>query len=58
LEKSHKTGGLVNTFWHQGYAFDGGIRAFENSGILFPMLKGLGLNLDFVSNLVSIGLDF
>ena len=50
LEKSHKTGGLVNTFWHQGYAFDAGIRAFENSGILFPMLKSLGLELEFGPN--------
>ncbi|NLX75251.1 MAG: NAD(P)/FAD-dependent oxidoreductase [Synergistaceae bacterium] len=56
LEKSHKTGGLVNTFWHQGYAFDAGIRAFENSGILFPMLKSLGLELEFAPNPVSIGI--
>lgn len=56
LEKSHKTGGLVNTFWHQGYAFDAGIRAFENSGILFPMLKSLGLELEFGPNPVSIGI--
>ena len=56
LEKSHKTGGLVNTFWHQGYAFDAGIRAFENSGILFPMLKSLGLELEFGQNPVSIGI--
>lgn len=41
VEKGEKTGGLVNTFWHQGFAFDAGIRAFENSGILFPMLKSL-----------------
>lgn len=57
FEKSHKTGGLVNTFWHQGYAFDAGIRAFENSGILLPMLKSLGLEMDLIRNPVSIGIE-
>lgn len=56
LEKGKKTGGLVNTFWHQGFAFDAGIRAFENSGIIRPMLKSLDLDLEFVKNPVSIGI--
>lgn len=56
LEKGSKTGGLVNTFWHQGFAFDGGIRAFEDSGILFPMLKNLGIHMEFLKNPVSIGI--
>lgn len=56
-EKEATTGGLVNTFWHNGYAFDAGIRAFENSGILFPMLKSLGIDLEFKRSPVSIGID-
>lgn len=56
LEKGKKTGGLVNTFWHQGFAFDAGIRAFENSGIIRPMLKSLDLDLEFVKNPVFIGI--
>ena len=56
VEKGKKTGGLVNTFWHQGFAFDAGIRAFENSGILFPMLKNLGINMEYARNPVSIGI--
>jgi len=56
LEKGKKTGGLVNTFWHQGFAFDAGIRAFENSGIVRPMLKSLNIDLEFVKNPVSIGI--
>lgn len=55
-EKGKKTGGLVNTFWHKGFAFDGGIRAFENSGIIFPMLKSLGIKLDVSRNPVSVGI--
>lgn len=56
-EKGKKTGGLVNTFWHKGFAFDGGIRAFENSGIIFPMLKSLGITLEVSKNPVSIGIE-
>ena len=56
LEKGAGTGGLVKTFFHQGFAFDAGIRAFENSGILFPMMKSLGLDLQFLPNSVTIGI--
>ncbi len=57
VEKGEKPGGLVSTFWYQGFAFDAGIRAFENSGILFPMLKSLGIEIEFVRNPVSIGIQ-
>jgi phytoene dehydrogenase-like protein len=56
-EKREKTGGLVQTFWHHGFAFDAGIRAFENSGIIFPMLKNFQIDLEFVQNPVSIGIE-
>ncbi|WKY47078.1 FAD-dependent oxidoreductase [Eubacteriaceae bacterium ES3] len=55
IEKNNKTGGLVNSFWHQGFSFDAGIRAFENSGILFPMLRSLNIDIEFVKNPISIG---
>ena len=55
LEKGDSTGGLVKTFYHKGFAFDAGIRAFENSGIIFPMIKSLGLELQFLPNTVTIG---
>jgi phytoene dehydrogenase-like protein len=57
LEKQHTCGGLINTFERDGFVYDGGIRALENSGVLFPMLKQLGLELDFVKNEVSIGIE-
>ncbi len=56
-EKSSKTGGLVDSFQYKGFFFDAGIRAFENSGIIFPMLKQLGITIDFVKNPVSIGIE-
>ena len=56
-EKEKKAGGLVNSFDFHGFTFDGGIRAFENSGILFPMLRQLGLEIDFIKNNISIGIE-
>lgn len=56
-EKENKVGGLVNSFDFKGFKFDGGIRAFENSGIVFPMLRQLGLEIDFHKNNVSIGIE-
>ena len=56
-EKAKKTGGLVNSFTQQGFTFDGGIRAIENSGIVLPMLSQLGIDIDFVKSPVSIGIE-
>lgn len=55
IEKQQKCGGLINTFERDGFIYDGGIRALENSGVLFPMLKQLGLDLEFVKNEISLG---
>jgi len=55
-EKEEKTGGLVNSFEHKGFVFDGGIRAIEDSGIVAPMLKQLGVQVDFLPSPVSIGI--
>ncbi len=57
LEKEHHCGGLVNSFTKDGFVFDGGIRALENAGVLFPMLKKLGVEVDFVKNHISLGIE-
>ena len=56
LEKSDHTGGLARTFPYRDFTFDAGIRAFENSGILHPMLKSLGIDIEFTANPVRIGI--
>ena len=55
-ERAETVGGLVGTFTHEGFAFDAGIRAFEDSGVITPMLRSLGISLDFVKNPVSVGI--
>lgn len=56
-EKEDKCGGLINTFERDGFFYDGGIRAMENSGMIFPMLEQLGLEIEFVKNKISIGIE-
>lgn len=56
-EKERACGGLVNTFERDGFIFDGGVRAIENSGVVFPMLRQLGLDIEFVKNHISIGIE-
>ncbi len=56
IEKEDLCGGFVNSFKHNGFIFDGGIRALENAGVLFPMLKQLGIKIDFVRNDVTVGI--
>jgi phytoene dehydrogenase-like protein len=55
-EKEKKTGGLVNSFEYKGFVFDGGIRATENTGIVLPMLRQLGVDVEFLPNPVSLGI--
>jgi len=55
LEKQKTVGGLVNSFERGGFVFDGGIRAIENSGIVAPMLRQLGIDVEFVASPVSVG---
>jgi phytoene dehydrogenase-like protein len=55
-EKEQRTGGLVNTFKYKGFILDGGIRATENTGIVLPMLRQLGIEVEFLPNPVSVGI--
>jgi hypothetical protein len=47
----------VNSFSHNGFQFDAGVRALENAGIIFPMLNELGIKLDIVKSHVSVGVE-
>jgi len=57
IEKNRELGGLVNSFIHDGFTFEAGVRALEDAGIIFPMLKDLGIKLDVVKSPVSIGIE-
>ena len=55
-EKEGQTGGLVRSFQRDGFVFDAGIRAIENSGVVLPMLRQLGVNVEFLPSTVTIGI--
>jgi phytoene dehydrogenase-like protein len=57
LEKQDSCGGLINSFERDGFVYDGGIRATENSRILFPMLRQLGLDVEFANNPITLGIE-
>ncbi|MDD4573593.1 MAG: FAD-dependent oxidoreductase, partial [Sphaerochaeta sp.] len=57
LEKTSSLGGLLNSFTRDGYVFDAGARAVENSGIIRPMLKDLGIEMELLESPVSIGVE-
>ncbi len=57
IEKNDKCGGLVNSFTHNGFHFDAGVRALEDAGIIFPMLNDLNIELEVVKSPVSVGIE-
>ena len=57
IEKNGQCGGLVNSFSRDGFLFDAGVRALEDAGIVRPMLKDLGISLDFIKSPVSVGIE-
>ena len=57
FDKQPKPGGLVQTFCRDGVWFDTGLRSIENSGIVFPMLKQLGIDIEFRRSIISIGIE-
>src|SRR5512136_599535 len=57
VEKNKECGGLVNSFTRDDFHFDAGVRALEDAGIILPMLKDLGLQIDVVKSKVSLGIE-
>jgi len=55
-EKEPDVGGLVASFQRNGFTFDAGIRAIESSGIVRPMIRQLGIDLELLPSSVGIGI--
>jgi phytoene dehydrogenase-like protein len=56
-DKGNTLGGLIHSFERDGFTWDAGIRALEDSGIIFPMLESLGISVEFVRSPVSLGIE-
>ncbi len=57
LEKNDRTGGLIGTFKNQGFSFDSGPRAYVNSGIVKPIFNELGIQMEYLKNQISLGVE-
>jgi len=57
IEKNKECGGLVNSFTRDGFHFDAGVRALIDAGIILPMIKDLGIELEVVKSPVSLGIE-
>jgi phytoene dehydrogenase-like protein len=57
VEKNKELGGLVNSFSRDGFHFEAGVRALEDAGIIFAMLKDLNIELEVVKSPVSLGIE-
>ena len=56
-EKENHIGGLVSSFYYDGFLFDAGVRGFVDSGIVKPMLKQLDIEIEFIKSIVTIGIE-
>lgn len=54
IEKNNHCGGLMNSFYRDGFRFDGGARALVNAGLVRPMIEELNIDLELVKNNISI----
>lgn len=54
IEKEDSLGGLVGSFNVNGFRLEKGARGIIDSGIVFPMLKQLHIDLEFLPNPIKI----
>jgi phytoene dehydrogenase-like protein len=56
IEKHHKNGGLLGSFMIDGHQVDRGARGIIDSGIFAPMMKQLGMEIEFLPNPVRLAI--
>jgi len=57
VEKNATCGGLMNSFTHQGFRFEGGARALVNAGLVKPLIKEFGIDIDVLPNPITLGIE-
>lgn len=57
LEKNEKAGGLMNSFERNGFRFEGGARALVNAGLVKPLIKEFGLDVEILPNPITLGIE-
>lgn len=57
IEKNEACGGLMNSFAREGFRFEGGARALVNAGLVKPMIKEFGLDIEVLPNPITLGIE-
>lgn len=57
LEKNEKCGGLMSTFERDGFRFEAGARALVNAGLVKPLMKEFALDIEMLSNPITLGIE-
>jgi phytoene dehydrogenase-like protein len=57
IEKNERCGGLMNSFWRDGFRFEGGARALVIAGLVVPLIKEFGLSLEILPNPITLGIE-
>ena len=57
LEKNERCGGLMNSFERDGFRFEGGARALVNAGLVKPLIKEFGLDVEVLPNPITLGVE-
>jgi len=57
IEKNEHCGGLMSTFEREGFRFEGGARALVNAGLVGPMIKEFGIDIEILPNPITLGIE-
>ena len=57
IEKNERCGGLMTSFEREGFRFEGGARALVNAGLVGPMIKEFGIDIEILPNPITLGIE-
>lgn len=57
LEKNDHCGGLMNTFSKNQFRFEAGARALVNAGLIKPLIREFGLDIEMLANPITLGIE-
>lgn len=57
IEKNGNCGGLMNSFERDGFRFEAGARALVNAGLVKPLIKEFGLDIEILPNPITLGIE-
>ena len=57
IEKNETCGGLMNSFERDGFRFEAGARGLVNAGLVRPLIKEFGLDIEILPNPITLAIE-